>query len=109
MPDVIKMIKDNGGEYIAGGFNKTKLMHGTQTVGNRFVVIRFPNEAAYMKAQSDGVKAWLDKYLPSYEGYLPKLGRRNKRTKNRRRAARAARRFFENKHQWPRSTSLLPA
>jgi uncharacterized protein (DUF1330 family) len=64
LPDVIKMIKDNGGEYIAGGFNKTKLMHGTQTVGNRFVVIRFPNEAAYMKAQSDGVKAWLDKYAP---------------------------------------------
>jgi hypothetical protein len=39
-------------------------MHGKQTVGNRFVVIRFPNEAAYMKAQSDGVKAWLDKYAP---------------------------------------------
>ena len=48
----------------AGRVNKTKLMHGKQTVGNRFVVIRFPNEAAYMKAQSDGVKAWLDKYAP---------------------------------------------
>ena len=28
LPEAIKFVKDNGGEYLAGGFNKTKLMHG---------------------------------------------------------------------------------
>ena len=63
LPEVQKIIKD-GGEYLAGGFNKTKLMHGKQTVGNRFVIIRYPNEAAYMKAQGDGLKAWIEKNAP---------------------------------------------
>ena len=45
LPEAIKFVKDNGGEYLAGGFNKTKLMHGKQAVGNRFVVIHYPNEA----------------------------------------------------------------
>jgi hypothetical protein len=31
LPDVIKMIKDNGGEYIAGGFNKTKRVQQDET------------------------------------------------------------------------------
>jgi hypothetical protein len=43
---------------------KTKLMHGKQAVGNRFVVIRYPNEAAQMKAQTDGLKAWIEKNAP---------------------------------------------
>ena len=25
LPEAIKFVKDNGGEYLAGGFNKTKL------------------------------------------------------------------------------------
>jgi len=64
LPEAIKFVKDNGGEYLAGGFNKTKLMHGKQAVGNRFVVIRYPNEAAQMKAQTDGLKAWIEKNAP---------------------------------------------
>ena len=64
LPEAIKFVKDNGGEYLAGGFNKPKLMHGKQAVGNRFVVIRYPNEAAQMKAQTDGLKAWIEKNAP---------------------------------------------
>jgi uncharacterized protein (DUF1330 family) len=64
LPEVQKIIKEDGGEYVAGGFNKTKLMHGKQAVGNRFVIIRYPNEAAYMKAQGDGLKAWIEKNAP---------------------------------------------
>jgi uncharacterized protein (DUF1330 family) len=64
LPEAIKFVKDNGGEYLAGGFNKAKLLHGTQAVGNRFVVIRYPNEAAQMKAQTDGLKAWIEKNAP---------------------------------------------
>jgi uncharacterized protein (DUF1330 family) len=64
LPEAIKFVKDNGGEYLAGGFNKTKLMHGKRPVGNRFVVIRYPNEAAQMKAQTDGLKAWIEKNAP---------------------------------------------
>jgi len=64
LPEVLKIIKDNGGEYLAGGFNKAKLMHGKGTVGNRFVVIRFPDMAAYEKAQTEGTKAWIEKNAP---------------------------------------------
>jgi hypothetical protein len=32
-----------------------------QAVGNRFVVIRYPNEAVQMKAQTDGPKARIEK------------------------------------------------
>ena len=35
--------------YIAGGFNKAKVDHGGPAVGNRYVIIRYENEAAYDK------------------------------------------------------------
>jgi uncharacterized protein (DUF1330 family) len=70
LPEVQKIIKEDGGEYVAGGFNKTKLMHGKQAVGNRFVIIRYPNEAAYMKAQGDGLKAWIEKNAPEARDIL---------------------------------------
>ena len=64
LPEVEKIIKENSGERMAGGFNKTKLIHGKQAVGNRFVIIRYPNAAAHDKAQSDGLHAWIEKNAP---------------------------------------------
>jgi uncharacterized protein (DUF1330 family) len=49
LPDAQKIIKDAGGVYIAGGFNKAKVDHGSPAVGNRYVLIRYENEAAYDK------------------------------------------------------------
>jgi uncharacterized protein (DUF1330 family) len=64
LPEVQKLIKEAGGEYIAGGFNKAKLHMGEPAIGNRFVIIRFPDMAAWEKSQSSGVKAWLTKHAP---------------------------------------------
>jgi hypothetical protein len=55
LPDAIKFVKDNG----------------KQAVGNRFVVIRYPNEAAQMKAQTDGLKAWIEKNAAWIEKNAP--------------------------------------
>ena len=57
LPEVEKYIKDNGGQRLAGGFNKAKLVDGTGAVGNRYVIVSWPNAAAFEKAQSDGLKA----------------------------------------------------
>ena len=65
LPDVEKVIKENGGVRIAGGFNKAKLVNGKTPVGNRYVVIRWDNEAAFTKAQEGGIKAWLEKNAPA--------------------------------------------
>jgi uncharacterized protein (DUF1330 family) len=62
LPEAQKIIKDAGGVYIAGGFNKAKLDHGGPEVGNRFVIIRYENEAAYDKFYNEGGKAWIDKH-----------------------------------------------
>jgi uncharacterized protein (DUF1330 family) len=77
LPDVQKMIKEAGGVYIAGGFNKAKVDHGPSAVGNRFVIIRYENEAAYDKFWNGGGKAWIDKNAPQarslkVEGVEPK-------------------------------------
>jgi uncharacterized protein (DUF1330 family) len=64
LPDVLKIIKENGGVYVAGGFNKAKVDHGGPPVGNRLVVIRFPDEADYDKFWTGGGKAWIDKNAP---------------------------------------------
>jgi len=62
LPEVEKYIKNNGGQRLAGGFNKAKLIDGTGAVGNRYVIVSWPNAAAFEKAQSDGLKAWIDKH-----------------------------------------------
>jgi uncharacterized protein (DUF1330 family) len=77
LSDVQKIIKDSGGVYIAGGFNKAKLDHGGPAVGNRYVIIRFENEAAFNKYWSGGGKEWIDKNAPEarqlqVEGIEPK-------------------------------------
>ena len=63
LPEVGKFIKESGGVRVAGGFNKSKTMRGVP-VGNRFVIVRWDDMAAYEKGQSMGIKAWVDKYAP---------------------------------------------
>ena len=64
LPDAQKIIKEAGGVYVAGGFNKAKVDHGDAKIGNRFVVIRYDNEAAYDKFWNGGGKAWIEKHAP---------------------------------------------
>ena len=64
LPDALKIIKDAGGVYIAGGFNKAKVDHGGPAVGNRYVIIRYENETAYDKFYDGGGKEWIDKNAP---------------------------------------------
>ena len=45
LPEVQKIIKENGGVYVAGGFNKAKTDLGKPEAGNRFVIIRYDSEA----------------------------------------------------------------
>jgi uncharacterized protein (DUF1330 family) len=63
LPDVLKMIKEDGGVYIAGGFNKTTTDLGT-AAGNRYVIVKWENKAAWEKAWNGGVKAWVLKHAP---------------------------------------------
>jgi uncharacterized protein (DUF1330 family) len=64
LPDVQKMIKENGGSYVAGGFNKTKLVSGLP-VGNRYVIVRWEdNMSAFDRAEDDGIRAWIEKNAP---------------------------------------------
>ena len=51
LPAAQKAIDDNGGKYIAGGFNKTFSITG-QPPANRVVILQFEN--------MDKVKAWRD-------------------------------------------------
>ena len=61
--NVDKIIKENGGIRVGGGFNKAKGIRGTAS-GNRFVIIQYPNQAAFEKADKDGLTAWIDKHQP---------------------------------------------
>ena len=61
----------------AGGFNKAKVDHGGPAVGNRYVIIRYEDEAAYDKFYNGGGKEWIDKHAPEareikVEGVEPK-------------------------------------
>jgi hypothetical protein len=64
LPSAQKLIKDNGGVYVAGGFNKARLVDGKPPVGNRFVIIRYDNMAAFDRAEDDGIRAWIAKNAP---------------------------------------------
>jgi uncharacterized protein (DUF1330 family) len=63
LSDAQNLIKDNGGIYIAGGFNKAKTNMGA-AVGNRYVIIRWENQATWEKAWDGGIKAWIAKNAP---------------------------------------------
>jgi hypothetical protein len=41
LPAVLKAIKDGGGLYIAGGFDRATLDYGSPPIGNRVSVIRY--------------------------------------------------------------------
>ena len=77
LPEVQKIIKENSGVYLAGGFNKAKVDHGKSEIGNRYVIIRYDSDAAYDKFWNGGGKAWIEKYAPQarsvrVEGVEPK-------------------------------------
>jgi uncharacterized protein (DUF1330 family) len=48
LPRVMPAIKENGGEYLAGGMNKTISFAGEQPP-NRVVIIKFPSIEAFKK------------------------------------------------------------
>ena len=54
------LIKNNGGVYVAGGFDKATTRIGAP-VANRVVVIRYPSKAAADKVYDDGLRAWIEK------------------------------------------------
>jgi uncharacterized protein (DUF1330 family) len=51
LPEAQRIIKEGGGIYLAGGFNKTTALSGTPP-GNRVVLIRYEN--------MDALKKWWD-------------------------------------------------
>ena len=64
LPEAQKMIKEAGGVYIAGGFNKATINHGGPAIANRYVIIRYENEAAFDKFWNSGGKEWVTKNAP---------------------------------------------
>ena len=62
LPEVEKYIKGNGGQRLAGGFNKAKLVDGTGAVGNRYVIVSGRMRLHSKRRKSDGLKAWIDKH-----------------------------------------------
>jgi uncharacterized protein (DUF1330 family) len=65
LPEAQRIIKDAGGKYIAGGFNKAKVNYGKPEAGNRYVIIHFENEAAANKFWDGGGKDWVAKNAPN--------------------------------------------
>ena len=65
LPDVEKVIKENSGVRVAGGFNKAKLIDGRTPVANRYVILKWDSEEAFAKAEAGGIKAWLTKNAPA--------------------------------------------
>ena len=65
LPDVEKVIKENSGVRVAGGFNKAKLIDGKTRVANRYVILKWDSEEAFAKAEAGGIKAWLTKNAPA--------------------------------------------
>jgi uncharacterized protein (DUF1330 family) len=73
LPAVLKMIKEGGGEYVAGGFDKTKSLSGAPPA-NRVVIIKYPSVEAAEKSWTGGVKKWsedtAEKKLGDFRQYL---------------------------------------
>jgi hypothetical protein len=77
LPEVGKLIKESGGERVAGGFDKAKTTFGSPPAGNRFVIVKWPDMASYEKGWGGGIKAWVEKHAPDArqvvaEGVEPK-------------------------------------
>jgi uncharacterized protein (DUF1330 family) len=63
LPEVDKLIKAHNGQRVAGGFNKTKTISGSPA-GNRYVIIKWDDMAAFDKSYNGGIKAWIEKNAP---------------------------------------------
>src|SRR5262249_19112770 len=64
VPDADKIVRENGGSRIAGGFNKAKLISGKTELGNRNVIPKLDSEEGYAKAGAAGVQPWVAKTAP---------------------------------------------
>jgi hypothetical protein len=63
LPEVDKLIKENNGHRVAGGFDKTKTISGSPA-GNRYVILKWDDMASFEKSYNGGVKAWIEKNGP---------------------------------------------
>ena len=62
LPAVLSTIKDAGGVYLAGGFDKATLEYGSPSVppvANRYVIIRYDSKDGYEKAWATGIKKFV--------------------------------------------------
>ena len=58
LPKALDLIKNGGGKYVAGGYNKSKGIIGTPPP-NRYVLIRYDGGAdAFDKVWNGGLKDW---------------------------------------------------
>ena len=60
LPEAMNFIKEGGGKYLAGGFDKTHTRMG-MPAANRYVIQVYPNKAALDKTWDSGLGAWVEK------------------------------------------------
>jgi len=60
LPEAMNFIKEGGGKYLAGGFDKTHTRIG-MPAANRYVIQVYPNKAALDKTWDSGLGAWVEK------------------------------------------------
>jgi Domain of unknown function (DUF1330) len=87
-------IKENGGEYLAGGMNKTTSFAGEQPP-NRVVIIKFPSIEAFKKFE-DGengkkLREEVSAKSADWKGLWPSKARKRNNKEEARRAAQAVR------------------
>ena len=69
LPKALEMIKNGGGKYVAGGYNKTKTIIGAPPP-NRYVLIRYDGGAeAFNKVWNGGLKDWVEKEGSKYADF----------------------------------------
>ena len=69
LPKALEMIKNGGGTYVAGGYDKTKTIIGTPPP-NRYVLIRYDGGAeAFDKVWAGGLKDWVEKEGSKYADF----------------------------------------
>jgi uncharacterized protein (DUF1330 family) len=60
LPEAMNFIKEGGGKYLAGGFDKATTRMG-MPVANRYVIQVYPNKAALDKTWESGLGGWVEK------------------------------------------------
>jgi uncharacterized protein (DUF1330 family) len=61
LPEALNIIKEGGGKYVAGGFEKSTTRMG-MPVANRYVITVYPNKAASDKTWESGLGGWVEKH-----------------------------------------------